>query len=838
MPVFSFAALSVKPAALTLFEMHVVVLDPVSLRPALKAILLALLPCLEEDTADEFDRTIRILDTLKQAVGKETRDQISNTDASGEQYFWQCMFLASITSRSRRPGALAYLIRNLPRLGQSLDAKPLESLQNDNHDSPRKLNDLNAAIQVVASPEPGLLIRCFCAGLRDEQLLTQRGFLDLLVTNLPMHSPVLQEKVVPEDLETLISAATSVVARRDMSLNRRLWSWFLGPDFTGDGSSGPEVTPGQEAFFHQTRYFEQYGLKALVDTIRKMIEAKSQNPVDRARPLRICLSLMDRWEVGGLVIPQIFLPAMRSVWQYQSLGTSRESTTEVLRSANMFFDGVESGLIWAALTKVIIHAFESQTRDAQAACDDLMLVIFIVTNFNVREEEMLVVHLPVTCLVLMLRVHRLLRDTDNRNSQGRRDLVLFSLKIVNRLLELIPPRAFASDRSAGNHEEPSTEDDFAFNDEVVLARAERFYTHNHGNLDLEGQPLAAPLVGQLLLQTSFKAVTCLTRSSTFATYMEADAAVNILNIVIRRMPRTKRPHMDHMFAALFDVPKELAKNDQSHSIFPLIAAKISALDTIYTAPQFEPWISEPLVRQLIPRLVMTLWPTLSPSKPKFNVEAVRCIWRLQSISPDKQLIEGTISTLLISAGAKDEMNSISAEDARRFATLWTHSPTTSSAGHSRRSSLVRTATDTTIDTNATVDLSVLERPLLLLLDILDAPNNSLFNFVVDWVQSLPNLHLYVLPGMGTIVPSNILASIVTMLVNRLPTSTSTASEEIQSSTRHNGPLDASLEDNLDTHLCLYYMQLMIHLMQFSPNNVWPALATPSASNSKPATTLR
>ncbi|MCJ1395445.1 hypothetical protein MMC18_008331 [Xylographa bjoerkii] len=741
MPVLSFAALSVKPTALALFETYVVAVDPESLRPALKAVILALLPCLEEESTEEFDRTLQILAALKKALGGEYQNSTSYADASGAQYFWQCMFLASITSKSRRPGALAYLARKLPQLGHSLDVKSSESPQNGDHSLSTGRNGLDAAIDVVASPEPGLLIRCFCAGLCDDQLLTQRGFLDLLVTHLPLHSVVLQDRVVAEDLEKLISAATSVVSRRDMSLNRRLWSWFLGPDLAAESNGGSGTTPGQEVFAHHTRYFEQYGLESLVRTILHAIDANSNDPVERARPLRICLSLMDRWEVGGLVVPQVFLPAMKSVWQYQNLVVSSDSIAEVLRSSNMFFDGVESAMIWAAIIKVIKHAFDLQDKNHQAALDELKLVFFMVTTFNIREEEMLMVHMPVASLVLLLGVKALIRGAPQQRNHHHSDVVFLALKIANRLLDLVPPRAFLPERALDAQTKLRELCEDALHDSAILSKIDRFYTLNQGNVDFEGQPLSPKQIGEALLENTLEALGLMLQTGSSATYSAIDAAVASLNFIIRKTPISEEPERRAFLSALLGNSPRDDLIQQARLPFALTAGKVSALETICSMPNSTAWLPEPLVRQLIPILVMGLWPTLSPSRPKYNVEATRCMWRLQTISSDVKLVESTISTLLLSHEAKDEMNPIDGEDARRFATLWIHSPNTSTTAQSRRSSLVRGGNEGGIDISAVADLSFLERPLLLLLDVLALPKNSVFDFVIGWLQSLPSINI-------------------------------------------------------------------------------------------------
>lgn len=351
----SFASLTVRTPFLALLEKYLVGLNPRALRPALKAITLALLPGLEEETSEDFERTLRLLDGFKNAVRPVDGEILGQNHSTGDEYFWQCFFLAAITSNGRRLGALAYLTRNLPKLGHPYDSSYASGAAKSEVDS----NSADLA-EMVTSPEPGLLLRCFAAGLADEQLLIQRGFLDLLVTHMPLHADVLQKRVKSEDLELLVAASAGVVARRDMSLNRRLWSWLLGPEpVSHEGSESPVNTTGNYQLpqsSSKTMYFEEFGLRPLTRALLKMIERDVSNPVERARPFRICLSLMDRWEIGGLVVVDVFLPVVNSVRKYSESAPSRADFTEVLRSASVFFDGVESGLIWGKITGLIALA--------------------------------------------------------------------------------------------------------------------------------------------------------------------------------------------------------------------------------------------------------------------------------------------------------------------------------------------------------------------------------------------------------------------------------------------------------------------------------------------------
>ena len=64
------------------------------------------------------------------------------------------------------------------------------------------------------------------------------------------------------------------------------------------------------------------------------------------------------WEVGGLLIPEIFIPAMNNAFEFNQ-NASAADADEVIKSASIFFDGVESGLIWAKFLELVTTAFET-----------------------------------------------------------------------------------------------------------------------------------------------------------------------------------------------------------------------------------------------------------------------------------------------------------------------------------------------------------------------------------------------------------------------------------------------------------------------------------------------
>jgi len=80
------------------------------------------------------------------------------------------------------------------------------------------------------------MIRAFAAVLEDDNSLVRRSALDLLLTSLRLDSLAVKDARA-EDRAILMRAACSVVLRRDLALNRRLYTWLLGPEEGSENQS-------------------------------------------------------------------------------------------------------------------------------------------------------------------------------------------------------------------------------------------------------------------------------------------------------------------------------------------------------------------------------------------------------------------------------------------------------------------------------------------------------------------------------------------------------------------------------------------------------------------------
>lgn len=719
-----------------MFEDHVLHLDGDALRPALKAIILSLLPGLEDDTSEDFERMVSSLDKLRRVVELDSEQTLtSKVSSSGSSHFWQCFFLATITNASRRQGALAFLVRRLPRFAVS------QRRLSHGTQVPTTEDGLSTEAEAAISPEPGLLIRCFESGLSDPQLLIQRGFLDLLVSHLPLDSPVLQERVDKKDLERLVAAAAGVVARRDMSLNRRLWAWFLGPDpNTGDGNSTvtsptQEKTPDSSdpATYHAA-FFSRYGQEALTSSVLKIINRQSKAPAERARPLRICLSLMDRWEVGGLIVPEIFLPALQSVQLYSETA-SKEQFEEVLRSASAFFDGVDSGLIWGKLIQLVTSSVEAKAGGHEEATSNIRLAKFVLARFNLKEEEMLLHHMPLMVLSTLSSLNAAFEKAGGHPLDA--ELVETAFEITDSLVQIMPDRALKNE----NTNDQSLPMSKPVSRETLLQKLKTFYEDSQGSLDTTDPPFLPAELGQFALREAARLFAASLHSAEGAPSPETSARI-LGNLISKTQNLAALDEIDP-FTLFCQVLAETNGNACSLS-FSQVSAIITVLTALETSVPSGPYIAVSQLPDLVQPLFASLWQHFSPARPKYHVEATRCLLQLHAILPESRMVEASISSLIVEQLSHKHAGTETSNCSQHFAVLWTHTMHELNTKSEKRASSLRRPSSSHSIQGPSLDAGeyhmILTRPLLLLLDTLVDDGTETAAFMRNWLQDLPSLN--------------------------------------------------------------------------------------------------
>lgn len=454
MPFFQYASTSVKPIVLSIFERHFLALGQ-DLRPVTKAFLLACLPGLEEETNEFFDRVIRLLD--------RTRDSV------GQPFFLQSLCLILISSPDARLPALNYLARRLPKLNGD--------------------EGFEGATAIIGS-DLGLLVRGFAAALEDEaSLLVRRAALDILVTHLRLDSRTWRGFVVQQDKIRLIKSALAVVLRRDLSLNRRLYAWILGPS---------------EDILAQQKYFEDNAQKLsrwalLSELIRSpLVQVKEQDReregTDRQRPYKIFVSLLDKWSIGQPLTNVLILDTYHSL-QHQMKGVEGEATasdaslkaaaTDISTTAKMLFEVVDPFATYRQFYYAIVDEMQGTQKLSYSA---ISLLRFVFKSFRVHDEESRQIHLPVL-LSTMLELLDQCKDMTVKAD---------AIQLAITLLALIPKRIFlrtkgqsSIDVSFASHAKSFYESDSFNADEA----AQRYIGFQHPSTQAKLLDLSSRIVG-------------------------------------------------------------------------------------------------------------------------------------------------------------------------------------------------------------------------------------------------------------------------------------------------------------------------------------------------------
>lgn len=598
LPLMPYASINVKPNLIDLLKQFILPLK--SLRNIVLPLLYSLLPGIDDRSNESFEAVLSLIDGIKEKINDDS-------------HFWQCYFLVIINSSDRRLGALEWAKLRLPKF---------ESVLSSNCDPPTDKSTAFQAISYAAqstiTPEPGLLIRAFCKGLEDDQILVQRDFLELLVKNIELHSPALQFVVARSDLKLLLISACSATLRRDMSLNRRLWNWLLGPSPDSSTTVSPVVD-------RQT-YFVNYGCEELVNGLLEMINSDTDSVVERCRPFRICLSIMDHWEIGANVIPKVLTPIIKSVKRCESKFPPKQYA-EIVRSAGAFFDGVETITIWSDCMNLI----------KEGSYESLSLLMFILQTFNVEEEEMIVQHIPLMLIVLM-------------KTEIKKESTEIKLELIETLLNLIPDRAFLPLFV----NVPQTDDEE--NATPILDSITEYYTSSPD--DTDSFPFSAAQITSIL-QEYFTASTInyidkkdYIMAGHFASFLS-----HFLNKIYHKESKWRD---DKLVESLKSIPENCTYD------YSFVSTINSLFITIIDG------LTNKEIEIFLKKFVSMIWKFLVSVSGTREVEAVKSLWQLQEALEDRR-VEASIASLFVNPQYTPE------ERGRALCALWNHSSDRSNA---------------------------------------------------------------------------------------------------------------------------------------------------------------
>lgn len=678
LPLMPYASITVKPEILGLFSEYIATLDQSIIRVILKSVLLSLLSGLDDTTSESFGPTIELIDSFK-------------THLKDDSHFWQCLFLCIITSPDKRTGAMEWCIKKLPSFtviqeeGETQQSQISHSSEstttittttgatsalnstdiwNNKHEKEKILKGLSEDAKACVSPEPGLLIRAFAEGLNDENVFVQRGFFDLLISRLHLNSPVLQVLTPNGDKELLILAASRTVLRKDMSINRRLWNWLLGPETetlpskSHRSSLSIEKSESEIATIIDTplpkqlsrlEYFQLYGLELFTNALLSLVESTdpSKANINKSVASRICIALMDRWEIGQLIVPKLLTPIFKASKKAiddneknnelpilkLTIDEDDDKTTqdvqEVLRSANSFVDSIEAINIYSEIYSCVQN-------------DNAELLSFILKNFHVEEEDMVVNHMPLILLALIVK-QGLSVSNDSK----------ILTHLMKSLINSIPARAFLPlEHSTSQYSDPAViGKDFGEFKSFVTDKIGSFY-----NLDSEEEVKNMPFETADLTAIILSCMVYIISEMLSTDPTGVFAYCELLKELFDRIPTTPQSNYktDILLAKLQD---EFSHKVLSESDVP-IAFGISIIfhSLVKNMQNFDKL-------RYLGIVINSLWYCLIHPSGLYQVEAVRSICRLD-FTCDPCHIEAALSSLFLKS---DYFTRI-----RAFNCLWTH----------------------------------------------------------------------------------------------------------------------------------------------------------------------
>ncbi|KAJ8246681.1 hypothetical protein GJAV_G00254230 [Gymnothorax javanicus] len=354
-PLLGYAAISVKPALLTLYERYFLPLQR-ALLPSLQAFITGLLPGLEEGL-EVYDRTDALLLRLSLLVG--------------QQVFFGALWGSLLISPQVRLPASLFIVTHFDRTGT---ARQQSYMLGSDH---------------------RLVVKSVCLSLQDSNVLVQRNMLEILLDFFPFYSCLdPAEGSIPltqEDMVTIVSAASLTLLRRDMSLNRRLYAWLLGTGIKGDMQApDPEMSRTLEE--HTAYYFHRYSRQLLVQALTSILqrrgeETDTENMVAYLRPFRIILSLLDKPEIGPQITGELMLEVLRAFYRYcremvgenADLNTSftgshmtskikeNKNASEIIKTVNMLISSLSTEYLWDYMTRCFQSCLSAQTSGDPAA---------------------------------------------------------------------------------------------------------------------------------------------------------------------------------------------------------------------------------------------------------------------------------------------------------------------------------------------------------------------------------------------------------------------------------------------------------------------------------------
>uniref|UniRef100_A0A0P5JMF4 Dopey-1 n=1 Tax=Daphnia magna TaxID=35525 RepID=A0A0P5JMF4_9CRUS len=417
-PLLAHAAINVRPVLLSLYEIHLI---PIAeyLKPGLSGFLNGVLPGLEEG-ADHYDRTSTLFDKICNGVSAN--------------FFYGCLWKCIAENPQIRLPAYTYILSHFDR---KLSIEDQLEILGQNID---------------------LMIHSMCASLEDSSVLVQRSALEFLLAAFPLHG----SHLLKPDVVHLLAAAITALLRRDMSLNRRLFSWLLG--------SEPQLLSADDSLVNDTlrdspnvkSYFHRYSKSLLVESLQLVLKNSAAAKPPDMKPYRVLISLLDKPEIGPIILDDILIDVFRSLYFSNNDQSKKQKKAaqhdELVKTANLFFGTLEEAYIWSYTGRLLQKSscIETASREVQQVgqgsphfFEMCKLSAFLLELLSVdSSSDTQVEHLPS----LLVQTADLLHASFGAMSAAS---VLAGIELCLTLLKKILPAHEGTEELAGSWSSPS-----------------------------------------------------------------------------------------------------------------------------------------------------------------------------------------------------------------------------------------------------------------------------------------------------------------------------------------------------------------------------------------------
>lgn len=367
LPILSFGSIQVKSEVIKVFRTIFEKIGNNELKAITRPLILSFLAGLDDENSESFPDAFSLLELLQNKLNNDI-------------HFWQNMFLAVIANPEKRLGGLTWFTKRLPVFITIKDGIFTEEAT------------------ACLTPTPGLLIRSFAVSIKTKtnfnpanDIIIIRGFFDLLLSHVPLNSAIFNDKT-SKDKKLLMKSCMEILLKKDMSLNRRVWYWLLGPENNETYATSAEL---------RSNYFQQFGVSTLFEVLLEMINGDIESQINA---FKISLSLIiDKWEISHLLIPRVLLPILITCFKADKHSSQYD---EILSSAQAFFNGVEAFYIW---------------KDLMSETHNLDLLEFVLSQFDFQDDE-LKSHIPYVYVIIA----------------NQKELSNTRLNVLEMLVELFP----------------------------------------------------------------------------------------------------------------------------------------------------------------------------------------------------------------------------------------------------------------------------------------------------------------------------------------------------------------------------------------------------------------